>query len=145
MYFWNNIMPNDQATKKKWLIFLCQNVNMVPPNHPSLGIHFTEMLKSPLNNPQTKCCRLSAGWDSDSLSLGQTVLVLQESGWTEMPSHPAHAPLMVSGPRSTPGTGSSFSLNSASPLRNYLPPLPPDTGIKFGCNISRWLAFKIFF
>lgn len=67
-----------------------------------------------------------------------------ESGWTETLSHPAHAPLMVSGSRSTPGTGSSFSLNSASPERNHLPPLPPDTGIKFGCNISRWLAFKIF-
>lgn len=48
-----------------------------------------------------------------------------ESGWTEMPSHPAHAPLMVSGSRST-GTGRSFfseqclspqKLSSSSALR----------------------------
>lgn len=73
---------------------------------------------------------VSAAWDSDSLSLGRTVLVLQKVAGQRCQAilhmllwwflHPAAA---------LPGAGSASTLNSAPPRRNHLPPLHPDTGI----------------
>lgn len=56
------------------------------------------------------------------------------------PNHPAQAPLVAGGSSSTPRCRQLFHSAQKPP-----PSSAPSTGTDFGCDVSRWLAFKIFF
>lgn len=77
-------------------------------------------------------------------SLGRTVLVLQKVAGQSCQAILHMLLWWFLDAAAAPGTGSSSTRNGASPHRNHLPPLPPDTGIESRCSISIWLALGFF-